>query len=89
MLFMIGLALNDGLGKAFAALPGIALGLVFSITISLLGAGAVLLASAHLFMVLKLAGAAYLVFLGLRLWFTKPSETSVEDGRESPTKSPF
>jgi threonine/homoserine/homoserine lactone efflux protein len=73
MLFMIGLALNDGLSRALAALPGLALGLVTSISISLLGAGAVLLASAQLFTILKLAGAAYLVYLGIRLWTSNPA----------------
>lgn len=73
MLFMIGVALNDGLPKAFTALPGLAIGLVTSITISLFGAGAVLLASAQLFTALKLAGAAYLVYLGVRLWMSNPS----------------
>lgn len=67
MLFMIGIALNDGLKIAFRALPGLAFGLVVSISISLLAAGAILLASAHLFTALKLAGAGYLIYLGIRL----------------------
>ncbi|WP_416538522.1 LysE family translocator [Phaeobacter sp. JH18-32] len=87
MLFMIGIALNDGLTKAFTALPGLALGLVVSITISLLGAGAVLLASAQLFTVLKLAGAGYLIFLGVRLWMSDPGDPSVSNDNAKPQKS--
>lgn len=68
MLIMTGLALNHGLSKALTALPGLTHGLITSISISLLGAGAILLASAQLFTALKLAGAAYLVYLGIRLW---------------------
>ena len=89
MLFMIGIALNDGLTKAFMALPGLALGLVVSITISLLGAGAVLLASAQLFTALKLAGAGYLIFLGVRLWMSKPDDPSVKRDSGEPKKSLF
>ena len=72
MIFMIGIALNEGFSRALSALPGLALGLVVSIAISLLGAGTVLLASAQLFALLKLAGAAYLIYLGARLWFSEP-----------------
>lgn len=89
MLFMIGIAMNDGLSRAFTAIPGLALGLVVSITISLLGAGAVLLASAQLFTALKLAGAGYLVFLGVRLWMTKPSDPSVANSSDKSQKSLF
>lgn len=89
MLFMIGVALNDGLTKAFTALPGLALGLVTSITVSLLGAGAILLASAQLFTALKLAGAAYLIYLGIRLWMAKPSEARIEDSEGNTKKDLF
>lgn len=41
-------------------------------TVSLLGAGALLNASAILFMTLKLCGAAYLFWLGFQLWRSKP-----------------
>jgi threonine/homoserine/homoserine lactone efflux protein len=37
-------------------------------TVSLLGAGAILAASATLFTILKLIGAIYLVWLGIQLW---------------------
>ena len=89
MLFMIGIALNHGLAKAFTALPGLALGLVTSISISLLGAGAVLLASAQLFTALKLAGAAYLIYLGIRLWTSKPAVSTAEQFERPEQRSLF
>ena len=75
MLFMIGTALNDGLPRALAAMPGLVVGLLASMLVSLMGAGAVLLASAELFTALKIAGAAYLIYLGLRLWRSEPQAT--------------
>ena len=53
---------------AFAAVPGVVLGDLAAMTISLAGAGAVLSASAMLFTALKIAGAGYLVWLGFGLW---------------------
>ena len=87
MLFMIGVALSDGLKQALSALPGLAVGLFASITISLSGAGVLLLASAQLFIALKLVGAGYLIFLGVRLWMSKPQVHLVEAGNsQSQTK---
>jgi threonine/homoserine/homoserine lactone efflux protein len=51
----------------------VALGDLTAMTVSLAGAGAVLATSATLFTLLKLAGAAYLVWLGIRLWRADPS----------------
>src|ERR1700740_2762272 len=47
---------------------GVALGDFTAMTLSMLGVGALLSASAGIFTVLKLAGAAYLVWLGIKLW---------------------
>ncbi len=59
-------------------MPGVALGDLTAMTISLLGAGAVLAASATLFTALKLVGAVYLVWLGLRLWRADPAADAFE-----------
>lgn len=81
--------MNDGLKIAFKALPGLAFGLVVSISISLLGAGAILLASAHLFTALKLAGAGYLIYLGIRLWMSNPASATLELNKGASQKSLF
>src|SRR3712207_6098413 len=69
ILLVVGQSL--GAGGRRGALPrvaGVALGDLTAMTLSLAGLGAVLAASAILFTLLKWAGAAYLVWLGLRLW---------------------
>lgn len=66
------LVVSCGLGEGWrAALPtaiGVALGDFTAMTLSMLRTGALLATSATLFTVLKLAGAAYLIWLGVRLW---------------------
>jgi len=68
VMLVVSYALARGRGTAWATVPGVTLGDFVAMTVSLAGAGAVLAASATLFTALKLAGAAYLVWLGLALW---------------------
>lgn len=65
-------AMSRGRETGWATVPGVALGDLTAMTVSLAGAGAILAASADLFTILKLAGAAYLVWLGVQLWRSKP-----------------
>ena len=68
VMLVVSYALGRGRASAWATVPGVTLGDFTAMTVSLFGAGAVLAASADLFTALKLAGAAYLVWLGIRLW---------------------
>lgn len=68
ILLVIGQSLGAGRRAALPLVAGVALGDLTAMTLSLAGLGALLAASATLFGVLKFAGAAYLVWLGLRLW---------------------
>jgi len=69
---VVSYALGRGRDTAWATVPGVMLGDFTAMTVSLLGAGAVLAASSALFTTLKLVGAAYLIFIGIRLWRSKP-----------------
>lgn len=71
-------ALNGGRRTALGTVPGTMLGDFTAMTVSLAGAGAVLAASATLFTVLKLVGAAYLIWLGVKLWRAKPHPATLE-----------
>jgi homoserine/homoserine lactone efflux protein len=68
VLLVISYALGNGRSSALATVPGVTLGDFTAMTVSLLGAGAILAASATLFTLLKLVGAAYLLWLGIQLW---------------------
>ncbi|TGE01445.1 LysE family translocator [Methylobacterium nonmethylotrophicum] len=68
ILLVVSYAIGSGLRAALPAAIGVALGDLTAMTLSLLGLGALLAASATLFTVLKWCGAAYLVWLGIKLW---------------------
>lgn len=68
ILLVVSYALGQGWRAALPTAIGVALGDFTAMTLSMLGIGALLAASAGLFTVLKLAGAAYLIWLGVKLW---------------------
>jgi homoserine/homoserine lactone efflux protein len=68
VLLVIAYALGHGRKAAAAIVAGVALGDFTAMTASMLGLGALLASSASAFGILRLAGAAYLVYLGVRLW---------------------
>lgn len=66
LLFTIGRALTVGRRDALLSVVGNALGLVAQVVLVAVGLGAVVAASATAFTVLKLAGAAYVAYLGIQ-----------------------
>jgi threonine/homoserine/homoserine lactone efflux protein len=68
VLLVVSYALGHGRKYALATTAGVALGDLTSMTASMLGLGVLLAASAEWFMVLKWIGAAYLIYLGVKLW---------------------
>ena len=80
ILLVLSYALSKGRSVAVASAAGVALGDFVAMTASLLGLGALVLASATLFTVLKWVGAAYLIWLGIKLLHSAPS-----DGLNLPT----
>lgn len=68
VLLVVSYALGRGWRTALPMAIGVALGDFTAMTLSMLGLGALLAASATLFTVLKWIGAAYLVWLGVKLW---------------------
>jgi threonine/homoserine/homoserine lactone efflux protein len=68
VLLVVSYALGQGWRAALPMAIGVALGDFTAMTLSMLGVGALLATSAMLFTVLKWIGAAYLIWLGIRLW---------------------
>ena len=86
VLLVVSYALSQGRRVALTTAAGVALGDFVAMTLSVAGLGALLLASAALFTALKWIGAAYLVYLGIRLWRAGPTISDVgvgPGGRES------
>ena len=84
VLLVVSYALTQGKRVAVATAAGVALGDFTAMTLSLAGLGALLLTSATLFTALKWIGAAYLVYLGIRLWRSEPQ---LPDVAEAPSAS--
>ena len=68
VLLVVSYALGQGWRTALPMAVGVALGDFTAMTLSMVGLGALLAASATLFALLKWVGAAYLVYLGVKLW---------------------
>jgi len=68
ILLVVSYALGQGWRTALPMAVGVALGDFTAMTLSLLGLGALLATSATFFVTLKWVGAAYLVWLGIKLW---------------------
>lgn len=82
ILLVVSYALGRGMRVAAPVATGVALGDLTAMTLSMLGVGALLATSATLFTVLKLIGAAYLVWLGVKLWRTAGTPLDVASRTE-------
>ena len=90
VLLVLSYALSKGRGVAVAAATGVALGDLIAMTASLAGLGAVVLASATVFAIFKWVGAAYLIWLGVKLWRSAPNAgLSVDSGAEIRSRNVF
>ena len=89
IILVISYALGHGRRAAMPLVAGVALGDFTSMTASMLGLGAILAASAELFMALKWIGAAYLVYLGVRLFRAPVNDGSIADAPSVPPMKMF
>ncbi|MBY0339414.1 MAG: LysE family translocator [Acetobacteraceae bacterium] len=68
VIFVLGRSLGSGWRAALPTVAGVAAGDALAMAVALAGLGALLAASATAFTVVKWAGAAYLLWLGWRMW---------------------
>ncbi|MDQ7729639.1 LysE family translocator [Halomonas sp. SpR8] len=66
LLVMTGI--NQGRRAALAMLPGFFMGDLVAMSLSFAGVGALLMASAELFAIVKWLGVVYLLYLGIKMW---------------------
>ncbi|NIY98525.1 LysE family translocator [Salipiger sp. HF18] len=74
VLLVLSYALSKGRSVAVASAAGVALGDFTAMSLSLAGLGALVMTSAALFTALKWIGAAYLVWLGVKLLRSAPRD---------------
>jgi threonine/homoserine/homoserine lactone efflux protein len=78
IILVISHAITHGRRSVIPLVVGVTLGDFVAMTLSLLGLGAILASSAALFSVLKWIGAAYLLYLGIKLWRSNPENQGVK-----------
>lgn len=83
VLLVVSYALSHGRRAGLATVAGVALGDFTAMTASMLGVGALLATSATLFAALKWIGAAYLVWLGIKLWRAPVGEAALQAAPEA------
>src|SRR5512133_465146 len=88
VLFIVSNALKNGVRAGLVAALGIVSGCFVHVFAAALGVGALLAASAMAFTVLKWAGAAYLVWTGLRLLLSRPAAGSIVSAAPVPNDAP-
>jgi len=77
ILLVISQAIAHGRRSVLPLAAGVTLGDFTAMTLSLVGLGAIMAASAALFTLLKFIGAGYLVYLGIRLWRSNPEDDKI------------
>lgn len=84
---MVTRAIAQGPRAGLFSAAGVCLGILVHTALAAVGVGAILLASAALFTVVKLLGAAYLAYLGLRMMFAPGAGLRID--RDSPHLAPW
>ena len=74
MILVMSRSVTFGSAAGVSTAAGVSVGLIGHTILVTIGLGALLLTTEWLFIALKLVGAAYLVYLGIRLLFTKTHE---------------
>ncbi len=82
IILVISLALSHGRRSVIPLAAGVVCGDLTAMTFSLAGLGAILAASANLFIVFKWMGALYLIYLGIRLWRSKAAAWELATGNK-------
>ncbi|WP_294768136.1 LysE family translocator [uncultured Rhodoferax sp.] len=80
MLLVMSTGARQGLRSAVTSMAGCMTALMLMLSLSAAGLGALLQAFPAVFDALRLAGAAYLAYLGVQVWRSPVQENQAEDG---------
>lgn len=83
VILTINNSIQRGLLKSFAGILGIALAILLVATLSATSLGIVLANSVMAFTVVKILGAAYLIYLGIKMWRVKAVTNTHTDIKKS------
>ncbi|MTH96794.1 LysE family translocator [Roseibium sp. RKSG952] len=89
IMLVVSYALSQGRKSATASVLGVGLGDALAATVSLMGLGAILATSALAFTILKWIGAAYLLWLGLKMWRARANALEPSAMPDTPAKTIF
>lgn len=90
IILVVSQAVAHGRRSVVPIVAGVFLGDFTAMTLSLVGLGALMSASATLFTLFKWIGALYLISLGIKLWRLKPEKSSEpQDLKEKSARSLF
>jgi threonine/homoserine/homoserine lactone efflux protein len=85
MLLIMSVSARHGLRTSVMAMLGCMTALLAMMSLSAAGLGAVLHTSPQVFEALRLAGAAYLAYLGVKVWRAPAEEQMTDTTNDSPT----
>ena len=83
VLLTINNAIQKGFLKTFAGIFGVALAILMVATVSATSLGIILASSAMAFGVVKIVGAVYLVYLGIKMWRSKTTSSTKMSTQQS------
>lgn len=86
IILVISQAVTHGRRSVVPLVLGVVFGDFTAMTLSLLGLGAIMSASAALFTLFKWVGALYLLYLGIRLWKTSPNDDTFQKREKDSSK---
>lgn len=79
IILVISQAVTHGRKSVVPLVAGVLFGDFTAMTLSLLGLGAIMSASAALFTLFKWVGALYLIYLGIKIWRSDIKDSSIPD----------
>ncbi len=82
MFATISRSLASGFVPSLGVIAGIVTGDIIFLVFAILGLSAISQAMGNFFMVVKIIGGAYLIFLGIKIWISKPVPVQQANGKK-------